>query len=186
MMKKWFFSGICAFLVFSLAISNTAIGLEARIQDVLITPQNGQLLAYARVTNCFTKEMETAIMAGVPTTFTFLIDLYQERPGWFDRQIVSVMIRHTIKYDGMKKMFYVTSSTGRESATFQDFENAKRAMTEFNAAIALPVIYKDTSYYTMMKAKLDKIRLPLYMDYIFFFVSLWDFETAWYRQAIVF
>jgi hypothetical protein len=38
----------------------------------------------------------------------------------------------------------------------------------------------------MIKAKLDKVRLPLYMEYVFFFVSLWDFETDWYRQEVAF
>ena len=35
-----------------------------------------------------------------------------------------------------------------------------------------------------MKAKLDKARLPLRMEYLFFFVSLWDFETDWYQQKV--
>jgi len=44
---------------------------------------------------------------------------------------------------------------------------------------------KDKSYYVMVKAKLDKIRLPMHMEYVLFFVSLWDFETDWYRQRII-
>jgi hypothetical protein len=38
----------------------------------------------------------------------------------------------------------------------------------------------------MIKAKLDKVRLPLGMEYVFFFVSLWDFETDWYKQRFMF
>ncbi len=37
-------------------------------------------------------------------------------------------------------------------------------------------------YYLKMKVKIDKVRLPLYMEYVFFFVSFWDFETAWYKK----
>jgi len=33
-----------------------------------------------------------------------------------------------------------------------------------------------------VKVKIDKVRLPLYMEYVFFFVSLWDTETPTYRQ----
>jgi hypothetical protein len=33
-----------------------------------------------------------------------------------------------------------------------------------------------------IKVKMDKVRLPLRMEYVFFFVSFWDFETAWNRQ----
>jgi len=34
----------------------------------------------------------------------------------------------------------------------------------------------------MMKVKIDKVRLPLHMEYVLVFVSFWDFETAWYKQ----
>lgn len=186
-LRKWLLSCFGVLLLFSVVLPGAACGMVARIQDVLITPQSGQILVYARVTNCFTKDMESAIMAGVPTTFTFVMDLYEERSMWVDRKIITATIKHTIKFDSVKKIFYVTSSMGRESTSFQDLDNAKRAMSEFNGAIPLAGYpYKNGRYYVMMKAKLDKVRLPLYMDYIFFFVSLWDFETAWYRQPVLF
>ncbi|WP_353806870.1 DUF4390 domain-containing protein [Desulfobacter sp.] len=31
-----------------------------------------------------------------------------------------------------------------------------------------------------IKAELEKVTLPLWLHYIFFFVSYWDFETDWY------
>ena len=31
-----------------------------------------------------------------------------------------------------------------------------------------------------MMAELNKIQLPLYLHYVFFFLSLWDFETDWH------
>jgi hypothetical protein len=39
------------------------------------------------------------------------------------------------------------------------------------------------TYYLKMRVKIDKVRLPLHMEYVFFFVSFWDFETAWYKQS---
>jgi hypothetical protein len=163
-------------------------GEEAQIRDILVSVQGGQLLVYAKVTNCFTKSMESAILAGVPTTFTFLLDLYEERSGWFDKKITEAVIKHTIKYDSVKKLFYVSSSLDRDPAIFQDMESARRAMAEFSGTVDIPrsIVRKGASYYIMMMAKLDKVRLPLAMEYVFFFVSLWDFETNWYRQAVTF
>jgi hypothetical protein len=130
--------------------------------------------------------MESAIMAGVPTTFTFLLDLYQERPRWIDEKISSVIVKQTIKYDNVKKVFYISSMEGYRQSEFQDFEAAKKAMSELNGIVvaSLKDLQKNNSYYLMVKAKLDKIRLPLHMEYVLFFVSLWDFETDWYRQRI--
>jgi hypothetical protein len=161
---------------------------EAGFADLLITNNAGQLVIYARVTNCFTKEMEAAILAGVPTTFTFLLDLYQERPYWFGKKIAQHIVRRTIKYDNVKKIFNVDSSISKESATFQTFDSAKRSMADLNGIAVVPVNVLDRGkeYYLRIKAKLDKIRLPLHMEYLFFFVSLWDFETDWYKQKVTF
>ena len=163
-------------------------GQTAGIQDILVTVQRDKILVFGRLTNCFTKDMESAIMAGVPTTFTFHLDLYQKRSLWSDKKVAATEIKHTLKYDSLKKTFYMTSSQSKEFASFQNMEGAKRAMAEFNGLVVLPAkgIKTDAPHYLMMKAKLDKVRLPLYMEYIFFFVSLWDFETPWYRQSVTF
>jgi hypothetical protein len=187
MMVKKLISFVTVLLVLSAWAPTRATGEEAQIRDILITTQGYQVLVYARLTNCFTKDMEAAIMAGVPTTFTFLLNLYQQRSGWPDKKISDSVITHTIKYDSLKKTFYVSSSLDRDPVLFRDLESAKRAMSEFNGSIPLPSdLRKNLPHYVMMRAKLDKVRLPLHMEYLFFFVSLWDFETAWYRQPVVF
>ena len=172
------------FLVFPLSSYHR----DAKIADIVITDSDNHLLVYAKVTNCYTDKMESAILAGVPTTFTFLVDLYQERPRWIDDKIASSVVKQTIKYDIVKKIFYVSVAGGSKQSEFQDFEAAKKAMSELNgiAIASLRDLSKDKSYYVMIKGKLDKIRLPMHMEYVLFFVSLWDFETDWYRQGIVF
>jgi len=161
-------------------------GRDAKFIDLLVTNNADHILVYARVTNCFTKTIESAILAGVPTTFTFLLDLYQERPYWPDKRLTRHIVKNTIKYDNVKKIFHVSSTDSEESATFQTFDNAKTAMAELNGAAVIPLnaLTKDQPYYLMVKAQLDKVRLPLHMEYLFFFVSLWDFETDWHMQRI--
>ncbi len=161
---------------------------EAMITDIVVTSSADYTTVYAKVTNCFTKRMESAILAGVPTTFTFLIDLYRERPNWFDEKISGVVVKKTIKYDNLKKIFYVSTIGGQKESEFQEFEEAKKAMAELNDIAVAPLrdLQKDKSYYIMIKAKLDEIRLPMRLEYILFFVSLWDFETDWHRQRLIF
>src|SRR5574340_1061012 len=159
---------------------------DAKLADLLITKNAEQILVYARVTDCFSKNMEAAILAGVPTTFTFLLDFYQERPYWWDKKMFHRIVQHTIKYDKVKKIFQVSSTNGKESATFQRFDAAKRAMADLSGVVVVPVttMTRGRSYYVRIKAKLDQVRLPLHMEYLFFFVSLWDFETDWYKQKV--
>jgi hypothetical protein len=168
-----------------LTLSVRGHALEAKISDIVISAGKKDLLVYFKVSNCFTKKMEEAIFAGIPTTFTFALELLQERDLWFDQKIVSGETKHTIKYDTVKKIFYVTfSGDGRGPLEFTDFSGAKQAMEEVNAAAISPLnqLSKEARYYVKVKAKLDKVSLPLHMENVFFFVSLWDFETNWYRQ----
>ena len=162
-----------------------SFGQQAKIKDILITKDAKHVLVYAMVSDCFTHEMETAILAGVPTMFTFLIDLYEERAKWFDRRVSRTTVTHTIKYDNVKNIFYV-GADGREKAGFPDLNSAKKAMAELNG---VPVasresLEKGKNYYIRMKAKLNKVRLPMHMEYILFFVSLWDFETNWIEKRL--
>jgi hypothetical protein len=57
-------------------------------------------------------------------------------------------------------------------------------MSDFNGIVAVPLasLVKGNNYYLMIKIKMDKVRLPLQMEKVFFFVSHWDFETVWNRQ----
>jgi hypothetical protein len=175
---------ICLF--FSFLVFPLPLGAEtAGIKDILVTNNSTHLLVYARVTHCFTKEMDAAILAGIPTTFTFLLDLYQVRSRWLDKQLIRLTVRHTIKYDNVKRLFYVTSDGDKEPASFQDYEIAKQAMADLNGLpiALLNALKRGEYYYVQIKAKLDKVRLPLHMEYVFFFVSLWDFETDWHQEG---
>jgi len=176
-----------SFLLFLFPVKS--FGIEARISDFLITGASDNVLIYFRVDNCFTSKMEEAILAGIPTTFTFLIELHEERKRNFDKLISSSEIKHTIKYDNIKKIFYVTyTEEGRKPEQFSYLPRAKTSMSEVNgfAVIPLKQLVRNKRYYVRVKAKLDKVRLPLHLEYVFFFLSLWDFETDWYRQDFIY
>ncbi len=184
MQRRTGFVSICVILVLFVVFPFPLRADEATI-SCFVTNDATHVLVYARVTNCFTKDMEAAILAGVPTTFTFLMDLYQERRNWLDKRITRLTVRHTIKYDIVKKLFSVSSDGEKEPALFQDYASAKLAMADINGLPLVPMklLQRNEYYYVQIKAKLEKVRLPLNMEYVFFFVSLWDFETDWYREG---
>jgi hypothetical protein len=186
-MKKSFYGVICIslFVVFSfLNLPTRAQAIEPKITDILITNNKENILLYARLVNGFKTEMESAILAGVSTVFTLQLDVYQARSYIWDKKITSQEIKRIIKYDNLKKTFSIYTDTNSEPTIFSDFESAQKAMADFNGIIATPLarLVKGNNYYLMIKVKIDKVRLPLHMEYIFFFVSFWDFETVWYRQ----
>lgn len=161
--------------------------LEPKIKDVLITNDVENVLLYARLVNGFKPEMELAVLAGIPAIFTLWLEVYEEKPLLWDKTITRKEIKHTMKYDNLKKTFSVTTNKV-DPVIFTDFESAQKAMSDFNGIVAVQMssLVKGRSYYAIIKIKMDKVRLPLHMEYVFPFVSLWDFETSWYRQKFTY
>ena len=156
---------------------------EATLSDIIVTNTQEDLLVFFDIQGCFTREMEEAILNGIPTTFTIIIRLYKTRTFWFDGSISSLRLEHTIKYDSLKNEFRVTRSEDSDSElVFKEFAKAKKAMAEIRNIEVVPLkeLQKKGQYQLRVKAELEKVRLPLYLHYVLFFVTLWDFETDWY------
>ena len=170
---------------FCLGVSTQGQAIEPAINDIIITNNKENVLLYARLVNGFKTKMESSILAGAPAVFTLLLEVYQVRPVFWDKKITSYEIKRTIKYDNIKKTFSIFTTGNEAPVIFPDFESAQKAMADLSGiAIApLPKLVKGNSYYLKMKVKIDKVRLPLHMEYVFLFVSFWDFETAWYKQS---
>lgn len=171
-------------IAITVAVPATAkAAAKPRMVDILITSNMQSVLLYGRLVDCFKTDMEKAILAGVPAVFTIYLDVYQERSYRWDKNIASKEIRRTIKYDNLKKIFSITTNGNSQPTIFPDFESAQKAMAELNEIPVVPLsrLSKNNYYYAQVRVKIDKFQLPLYMEHVFVFVSLWDFETPLYK-----
>lgn len=176
---------IFLFVIFGfMELPMQAQALEPKMADILITNNTENVLLYARLVNGFKPDMELAILAGITATFNLQLEVYQVRSFVWDKKITSYEIKRTIKYDNLKKTFRVYTNGNTQPVIFSDFESAQKSMADFNGIIAVPLasLVRGKNYYLLIKVKMDKVRLPLNMEYVFFFVSFWDFETVWERQ----
>jgi Domain of unknown function (DUF4390) len=170
-------------LMISLSLALPVFSKQAQISDIIVTNNQDHLLVYFFTKGCFTPEMNRVIMNGLPTTFTFLIELYKPRSFWPNLRIASLKLHHTIKYDSLREEFSVVlSERGQQTFTVKDFNKAQEMMADVSniQVIPLKALDKNNQYQLRIKAELNKVKLPLYLHYILFFLSLWDFETDWY------
>ncbi len=172
-------------LILCLAISlpaSPSSAKEANISDIVVTNTRDHLLVYFTVLDCFTEGMERAIQSGIETSFTFFVDLYRKRGFWWDQKIAGLEFNHSIKYDNLKKIYEIRLREEKnKTVTVNSLEEAKQLMAEVVAlkVTLLHSLQKGGEYQIRMMAELDSIRLPFYLHYILFFLSLWDFETDW-------
>jgi len=99
------------------------------------------------------------------------------------KHIVGKEIRRTIKYDNLKKTFLVATNGADQPGIFPNFESAQKAMADLSGIPLIPIsaLSRGNNYYAQIKVKIDRVRLPFNMEYVLFFVSLWDFETPLYK-----
>ena len=179
--KKFLFLAVAAIVNF-IFCANLFASQAAVISNVQLTNSRDDLITYFKIENAFTDEITQAVLKGVPTSFSFSIVLDQVTTYIFDTEIADYKITSTLKYNALKKEFIVSRPWKNEKPFITDsFEEAKKLMTEIDnlSVTKLANLVKGGKYELELKADLDKVTLPLYLHYIFFFVSFWDFETDW-------
>jgi hypothetical protein len=175
-----------AILFFAVAFPlSAAQGAEALIEGLQIERGNDAFVVSFSVKNCFNAKMEEAIKTGVPTTFNFFVTLYKTRALIWDKKIVSRKFRHRVIYDNLKQDFRIWLQEKEKEIRVADWEEAKRSM---QLVEAFPVVkgqkLEKGDYELGVKAELDPVKLPLGLEGILFFVSLWNFETDWQYRTI--
>lgn len=168
---------------------NVSFAQDVRLTNFIVTNTRDDLLIYLNVEGAFREKMEKAITSGVPATFSFFITLYQSRKLWMDKKIADIKVTHTVKYNALKKEFLVKRSwENGEPKVLQSFSEAQELMAKIDRLQIVPLsgLEKGGRYQIRAKAELSKITLPLYLHYVLFFVSLWDFETDWHTIDFIY
>jgi hypothetical protein len=182
--KRWVIGGLALLLFWTLPLS--AFCQKASIKEVSVKGTNGAWEVGFYVENCFTEKMEEAIQTGIRTIFTFYLNLYQKRSWWKDRKVASIEFHHSIQYDPIRGEYHVTLEEKRSSHITSNMDEAKRLMAMVKEVEVRPSTPLNPGIPTHLriKAELDPVRLPLRLEYLFFFVSLWDFETDWHIESL--
>jgi hypothetical protein len=161
---------------------------KAEISNIEIDKTGQELETSFLLLDCFNSDMEEAILNGVPTTFRILVSV--EKPSVLvQSKIVDFTIQHTIRYNRLNNEFQVElPEHPQRILVTRNFEEAKKLMSTVKdlPVVATCLLNKDQEYHLKIKAELSKVELPLFLRYILFWVSLWDFETEWYTVAFLY
>jgi hypothetical protein len=178
-----------AFVCILFIIPGLGLAQDATLTNITVSNTRDDLLLYLTLEGAFREELQKAILSGVPTSFSFFAKLNKVRNFWFDKDIADIEVTNTIKYDNLKKEFIVEHSWKPDNhEVTKSFKEAKKWMTEINSLKIIPLnrLEKDAHYQLRVKAEVSKKTLPLYLHYILFFVSLWNFETDWYAIDFIY
>ncbi len=156
---------------------------------MVVSNTRDHLLLFVKVDGAFTEKMKQAVLNGISTSFSYRIAVFRVRPLFPDKPVTENKITHTIKYDTLRKVFVVNRSwESNRRMTTDSFTEAQRWMSEVKSLpiASLDELEKGVRYQVSAKAELDKVTLPFYLNYVFFFLSLWNFETDWHTVDFVY
>ncbi|MCB9487855.1 MAG: DUF4390 domain-containing protein [Deltaproteobacteria bacterium] len=139
-----------------------------------------------QVDGAFTEDLEEAIQAGIPTTFTYLFRVKRHVTAWFDERIAEFQVRRTVHYDNIREVYTVLLGEKGQTITVNRLDEAQKLMTQFTD---MPVAVRGSltdegPYYVQIKAQLDQVDVPLNLSDFFIFSALWDFETRWAKVEL--
>ena len=184
---KTFLFGLLS-LIFLISAPGPARAGTERIAELTVTVDNNRLIHIsAELIRWMTPDLEKEIESGIPKDLFYTIVLKKRIPAWFDEEIQSRTIKHTIKYDLIKKQFIVSTWNAGEQQD-RTLENLDQMMdlisTVNNVKIDLDQGLKSRhTYYISVKAEVKSSRLPFYLDYILFFIPVPELDTPWANSA---
>jgi hypothetical protein len=140
-----------------------------------------------RIESAFSDAIEKALLSGLPIHFTFFIQLDRQRSLWFDERIVALTETHSVKFNPLKKEFFVERSwDGNFSTVTQSLAEVRRMMTDISGMriVSMHRIEKGQDYRIRVRAELSRAKLPPSLQRMLLLVPALEFQTEW--QAVTF
>jgi len=178
------------FILLSLMLlsSSSVYSEEAGIDGVAIT-REGNLQVSFNVTNVFTGDVEEAVASGIPTSFSFTVELHRKRGLWFDRTVVKRRFSHTVKYDTLREEYSVTlEEKGPAAVATKDGAAMQEMMTTVDNLHLLPLdkLKRGKRYRLALRVEGDAVHLPFPLNRLLFFISFGSFKTDWHLEEFLY
>ena len=170
-----------AFLTFALT-ANLAAAPKARIENLTATAANSKVSVRFSLTGAFANgEMVEALQSGVPTSFKYIIEIFRDRPNWFNDDIARARIEVICTFNSVTREYllnYRRDDRLVRSETFSDLPALERGMTNIEETDLFDITGRRKAYKLKVRVKADLMR-----GWVMWVIP-WEVSTRW-REARV-
>jgi hypothetical protein len=170
-----------------LAISPSAYGADESIDQLSVKQQDGRLYVSAVLNPGLGSHLDDDLRKGLAKDLYYYLVLKQRQRNWFDEEIVAVTVKHSIKYDLLKREYVVISRlpSGTTQTIVPDFKSARDLVSRVDHVPVADVrrLKRGKNYLVSVKAEMKAPQLPLYLDYFLFFIPFLEIDTEWRDSA---
>jgi len=146
---------------FVFAVAFVSLGSVARAdgQDLSVMPiaRDGQVVVSFELSEGLTEDVRDAIQSGLPTTFSYELELRRSTATWFDRTIAAVTMTATVRFDNLTRRYQMSRTLdGRveDARPTEDQDAVRRWMTRFEHVplSTTSALEADGEYYVRVRA----------------------------------
>lgn len=172
-------------LVLSLSVFVTALLSAAppnpTIEGLAATASSGKVSVRFVLSGAFDDdEMVEALKSGLPTSFTYSVEIFRDRPNWFDDSIARARIEVVCAYNSLTREYLLNYRRDRRlvrSETFTDLAALEKKMATVEE-LDLFDIGGRKPYKLKVRAKADLMRGWL------MYVIPWEVSTRWSEARV--
>ena len=149
---------------------------EPRITDVRIAFEKPQIRLSFKLAGAFDADLRKRLDSGLPTTFSFDVELIRTRKSWFNKGVDSTTLQVNAMYNAVTREYLINfKHDGNliESRVVKDAADLEAAMAEFDA---FPVF--STEGKNIQQRLRVRVRAELGTKTVFFFIPS-TIHTDW-------
>ncbi len=170
---------------FSFALSllaTAAFAADPKIDNLAATAANGKINVRFALVNAFDRPQTIqGLQSGVPTSFTYIVEVYRDRPNWFDEGIDRSRIEVIATFNSVTREYLLNYRRDRKlvrSETVSDLAALQKRMTTIDEPDLFD-IGRRPPYKLKVRAKADLMR-----DWLLYFIPR-EMSTRWRSVRVV-
>ena len=157
-------------------LAGAAFAADPAIDMLSAKAANHQVSVRFTMAHAFDRaETIQGLQSGVPTTLTYIVEIFRDRPLWFDEGISRERIEVIATFNSLTREYLLNYRRDHKlvrSETFNDLSSLQRAMTTIDEPNLFD-IGKRPPYKLRVRVKADLMR-----GWLLYFIP-WEFSTRW-------
>lgn len=151
------------------------------IENLSAVARNGKVSVRLTLPGAFgNPEMAEALQSGLPTTITYLVEIFRDRPNWFDDDIAQARVEVICTFNSLTREYLLNYRRDRRlirSQTFSDLAALERAMTHI----------EETDFFDIGGRKPYKLKVRAKAELMtgwLMYVIPWETSTRWRETRV--
>jgi Domain of unknown function (DUF4390) len=157
---------------------------SARITNLTVKTNRERVIVSASLVQGLPADVGDELQHGIGKTLYYYVVLKRHVPLWMDEELDSSTVRFRIWYDLVKRQFVVAQrregSEIRQTADrLEDVNRLISHIHDVTIPFTAPPRRSGTYYYISVRAEMRSAKLPVYLEYFFFFLPVAQISTPW-------